>query len=197
MHLKVMIPAALLLMLTAFTQKQSIPECFIGFNKASGLKKAGEDRLPADARKPRIVKTAAGEVSVSCLDGYRVRYNNKKKGYFVNIKAELSDPASYAADTTNLVENLKYLQSVTPTIEPPIRLKYNGYSIYGISRNTLDNVNNLGTFVMFPGNNIVIYFYFNNLPPETRHFKTVEEYNGLRNEFIGEYTSHLKQCGTL
>lgn len=195
---RTLIPAALLLLLTAFTPQQTIPECFLSFHNADHLKYSGTERLPASAEKTRTIKSNTGEATITCIDGYRIRYQNKKNVDFVNIKVELSDPASYAADTTALIAYLDYLHANSKNMEgtSPVHLRYNGYTIHGISRNTLENVNTLGTFIMFPGNNITVYFYFNNLAADVRHYETVEGYKSLRNSFIGRYTNHLKLCGT-
>lgn len=75
-----------------------------------------------------------------------------------------------------------------------VTLKYNNYVIYGISRNSIDRGSTLGTFVMFPGNNIIVYFYFQNLKPEYRNFKDLEDYKGQRNGFLGNYTYNLNTC---
>lgn len=64
----------------------------------------------------------------------------------------------------------------------------------GISRRTIESGSTLGTFIMFPGNGVVVYFYFNNLKAEYRHFESVEDYKKLRDRFIDEYTKHLKIC---
>ena len=77
-----------------------------------------------------------------------------------------------------------------------LELTYNGYKIYGLSRNTVERDTTLGTFVMFPGNNITVYLYFNNIQPKLRNFETLDDYRGQRNRFLGEYTSYLNNCFT-
>jgi len=76
-----------------------------------------------------------------------------------------------------------------------IELKFNGYKVFGLSRGTIETGSTLGTFIMFPGNGVTVYFYFNNLKPEYRNFETVDDYKKQRNEFLEEYTKHLKACG--
>jgi hypothetical protein len=189
--------AICLLSITGFTQNnKTIANCFINFKAASGLKMAAPERLPADAEKLRKLPTSNGDVDVSRLDGYRIIYNNKKKAPFIDVKVELSDAASYGKDTVNILNNLQYLNSAGTGMETSgiIKLTFNGYPIYGISRNTIDSGSILGTFVMFPGNNTTVYFYFHNLKPEFRTFTSVDDYKGQRNAFLGEYTSHLVNC---
>ena len=47
---------------------------------------------------------------------------------------------------------------------------------------------------MFPGNNVTVYFYFNNLKPEISNFEGIEDYKKQRDKFIDEYTKHLTTC---
>ena len=174
----------------------SIGSCYLSFNTATGLTAAKPDRLPDDAEKFRTVNTSAGEVKISQADGYRILYHNKNNAPFVNLKVELSDDASYEQDQKLLLEHLDYLNANSQGMESKelITLEYNGYKIYGLSRGSIDKGSTLGTFVMFPGKDVVVYFYFNNLRPEFRTFTTVEEYKAQRNLFIGEYTKHLAGC---
>lgn len=75
-----------------------------------------------------------------------------------------------------------------------IELEFNGYKVYGLSRNRLESGSTLGIFMMFPGNGVSVYFYFNNIRPEYRHFETLEDYKKLRDRFLDEYTGFLKNC---
>jgi hypothetical protein len=188
--------ALLIIVLSSFTFKAEIAAYYISFNKASRLKKSAPERLPEGADKTRALATANGEKSITILDGYRVLYFNKKKAPFVNMKVELCNSATYATDQANLLANLQYLNANSEGMESKdlTELTYNGYKVYGLSRADIDKGNILGTFIMFPGDNTVVYFYFNNLTPEYRHFENVGEYKGFRNDFIGEYTAHLKNC---
>jgi len=182
--------------LFGFTYKEGISKCYISFNKATGFKKARPERLPETSDKSRILNTANGDVTLTIVDGYRVLYLNKKKVPFVNMKVELSDPANYKADQQNILENLKYLNAGSTGMESKdlIQLDYNGFKVYGLSRASIESGSTLGTFVMFPGNNTIVYLYFNNLNPELSNFTSIEDYKAQRNTFIGEYTAYLKNC---
>jgi len=197
MKSKLLFPALLLASLClSFTISNSIGSCFLSFKSATDLTAAKPDRLPDDAEKFRTVKTSTGEVQISQADGYRILYYNKKNAPFVNLKVELSDPASYEQDQKHLLEHLNYLNSNSQGMESKelITLDYNGYKIYGLSRGSIDKGSTLGTFVMFPGNNTIVYFYFNNMTPEFRTFTNLEEYKAQRNLFMGEYTKHVAGC---
>jgi hypothetical protein len=182
--------------LLSFTTKNEIGQCYISFKTATNLTVADPDRLPETSEKVRTVKTDDGEVEVTRIDGYRVLYNNEKKVPFVNLKVELSEKKSYDKDKKNLIDNLKYLNSHSTGMETKnlIELEFNGYKVYGLSRGTIESGSTLGTFIMFPGNGVTVYFYFNNLKPEYRNFESVDDYKKQRDRFIDEYTKHLTKC---
>lgn len=182
--------------LFGFKNNDEIGICFISFKTATNLTAATPDRLPEASEKVRTVKTESGEVEVTRTDGYRVLYNNHKKVPFVNLKVELSDPKFYETDQVRLLDNLKYLNSHSTGMETKevIELKFNGYKIVGLSRGSVETGSTLGTFIMFPGNGVTVYFYFNNLKPEYRNFETIDDYKRQRDRFFEEYTNYLKSC---
>ncbi|MEO6304211.1 MAG: hypothetical protein ABIP51_13680 [Bacteroidia bacterium] len=180
----------------SFTVQYEIGNCYLSFKKQDKLTAASPDRLPETAEKTRTVNTEKGEVEISCIDGYRILYNNEKKAPFVNLKVELSAKDSYEKDQKSLIDNLTYLNSHSANMETKdlIELNFNGYKISGLSRSSIEKGSTLGTFVMFPGKGITVYFYFNNLTPEYRNFESVEDYKKQRDKFIEEYTKYLITC---
>ena len=180
----------------SFTIENEIKECFISFKSSTNLTPETPDRLPETYRTSRTVTTAKGEVEITCIDGYRILYNNNKKVPFVNLKVELSAKKEYEKDQKNLIENLKYLNANSKGMETKnlIELEFNGYKIYGLSRGTIESGSTLGTFVMFPGNGVTVYFYFNNIKPEYRNFESIADYKKQRDRFMNEYTKYLKSC---
>ena len=179
-----------------FTGKNEIGQCYISFKKSTNLTPADPERLPETSEKIRTVKTDNGEVEVTRIDGYRVLYNNEKNSAFVNLKVELSKKKSYKEDQKGLIDNLKYLIPHSPGMEKNlIELEMNGYKVYGISREKISPTNStLGIFIMFPGNEVIVYFYFNNLKPEVSNYNSVEDYKKQRDRFIDEYTKYLTTC---
>jgi hypothetical protein len=186
----------LTIVLLGFKNKNEISKCFISFTTATNLTAAKPDRLPETSERTRTVRTENGEAEVTRIDGYRVLYNNNKSVPFVNLKVELSDPNSYDNDKKRLLDNLKYLNahSAGMEIKELIELDFNGYKISGLSRGTIETGSTLGIFIMFPGNGVTVYFYFNNLKPEVRNFESLEDYKKQRDRFLEEYTKHLKAC---
>jgi hypothetical protein len=182
--------------LLSFTFKSEIKNCYLSYKGSKNLTAAAPDRLPESSAKPRQVKTGSGNVEISVMDGYRILYNNNKDAAFVNLKVELSDPKLYGKDTVNVLANLKYLNSNGTDMETKelIELSFNGYKIYGLSRSNIDKGSTLGIFAIFPGNNTIVYVYFNNLKPAARHFENITDYKSVRNGFLGNYTFHLNNC---
>ncbi|MDT3405201.1 hypothetical protein [Mucilaginibacter terrae] len=179
-----------------FNASAQVNNCYISFKKTGNLKMNSADRFPAEADHNYKLNTQDGEVILTMVDGYRILYYNSKNVPFVNLKVETSTAQNYETDKRNLLAHLRYLNANSITMETKdlIELNYNGFKIYGLSRNSIESGSTLGTFVMFPGNNTIVYFYFNNLKPELSNFKNLADYQGQRNDFIGEYTSYLNNC---
>lgn len=182
--------------LVSFTNNNEIDACYISFKSATNLTVLDPDRLPDASEKARLVNTDNGEVKVTRIDGYRVLYINGKKVPFVNLKVELSEEESYDNDKKNLIDNLKYLNSHSKGMETNdlIELEFNGYKVYGLNRGAIESGSTLGTFIMFPGRRVTVYFYFNNMKPEYRNFENLEDYKKQRDRFIDEYTKYLVMC---
>jgi hypothetical protein len=182
--------------LFGFENKNEISKCLLSFTTAINLTAGEPERLPETSEKVRTVETENGEVEVTRIDGYRVLYNNDKKVPFVNLKVELSDPNSYEIDQKKILDNLKYLNEHSSGMETKelIEFNFNGYKISGLSRGSIEAGSTLGIFVMFPGNGVTAYFYFNNLKPDVRNFESIEDYKKQRDRFINDYTQHLKTC---
>jgi hypothetical protein len=182
--------------LFGFKEKSPINECYFSFNSSKTLKADSPDRLPSKSEKFRRVKTDSGEVKITRMDGYRVHYKNNKKSAFVNLQVELSDSLAYGSDTLKLISHLKYLTARTPNMESNelITMEINGYVLYGLSKSGIETGSILGTFLLFPGDNTTVYFYFNNMRPEHRSYNTIEEYKQQRDEFLNEYTAYLNAC---
>lgn len=180
----------------AFAPKGKIGACYYQFTTATGLSAQAPEALPEGSAIARMVKTASGEVEVSRTAGYRVLYHNEHDVPFVNLKVELSEPGRYEQDQAALLDHLRYMNAASSGMESDslIELKFHGHTIYGLSRSSIASGSTLGTFVLFPGEGITVYFYFNNLKPGFRHFEDVETYRALRDEFLEAYTQHLVAC---
>ena len=198
MKAKIIIFPVLLLAagLLSFAAKEKIARCFIAFAGTDQLTAASPDRLPETSEKLRTLTTDHGEITVTRIDGYRVLYNNNKQVPFVNLKVELSEKGAYEKDQQGILENLRYLTANSKGMESKdlIETEFNGYKVYGLSRESIEEGSVLGTFVMFPGDGVTIYFYFNNLKPGYRNFESAEDYRKQRDAFMDAYTKHLANC---
>jgi hypothetical protein len=188
--------ALLALASIAFAPKGTIGTCYYQFTMATGLIAQAPEALPEAEAVARMVKTASGEVEVSRTAGYRVLYHNEHDVPFVNLKVELSEPDRYEQDQAALLANLRYLNAASSGMESEVllELSFNGHTLHGLSRSSIESGSTLGTFVLFPGEGITVYFYFNNLKPGFRHFEDAETYRALRDEFLEAYTQHLVAC---
>ena len=189
--------AASALAFFAFTTTIQLKNCYVSYKGSKTLSATAPFVLPPSEAKPRKVTTNNGEVEISQIEGCKIEYNNTKNSPFVDLKVVLSSPQAYTADTANVVAYLKYLNSITPNMETKdlIQLNFNGYKIYGISSSVIEkSKRTLGSFVVFPGNNTILYIDFNNLRPEQRDYETIIDYKTKRNGFLGDYTLHLKNC---
>lgn len=197
-RLKLLGTVFILLGLTSLTylQTNTIDDCYISFYQTKNLMAKAPDKLPESAAVPRDLQTEEGMKRVSRNAGYRILYLNNKKVPFVNLKIEQSSEGSYTEDKEHLIEHLRYLikNSSSMKSKDVIELEFNGQKVYGLSRNSIEVGSTLGTFIMFPGNDIIVYFYFNNLKPEVRNFKSLKDYEKQRDNFINEYTKHINSC---
>ncbi len=184
------------IVLLGFKGGGKISKCLIDYDSFQGLKVTAVDKLPNSAPKFRDLKTKEGEKRVSRVDGYRILYDNEFGAQFINLKIEQSDPKRYQEDSTTLIQSLDYLLSVSQFMDSDKLHEFtvNGYKIFGFNRNTLEKGSTLATYVMFPGNNTTVHFYFNNLIPKARHIKTINEYYKIRDQFFDEYTAHITDC---
>jgi len=176
---------------TGFAKAQhSIPGCYTSF-KGEGLKAQAPAALTED-EKTMNVATAAGNINMAFTNGYTVTYTTKKSAEVVTLKVVQANTPVYAKDTAAALANLLYLNK-DDNMESKglITLSYNGYKIYGISHNTTADKGAQGSFVMFPGKNIIVYITFNNIAGST---EKPEDYKGRRNAFLGAYTAHIQHC---
>lgn len=192
---KELILIAFLISITTIGKAQ-IAQCYLTFNHVGDFEQTKTDRLPENNPKIRTLITATGDVNLTIKDGYRILYANRNQPLFVDLKVELFDSISYTSSQKKLLDNLSYINAESEDMETSklMELTFSGYKIYGLNRAGIEQGQTMGTFVMFPGNNTVVYFYFKNAEPDNRSFKTIDEYKAQRNDFFLAYAAHLKKC---
>ena len=184
---------AVALIFVSFTRgENSIPACYTSFKAAEGLKMQAPAQLTG-TEKTIPLETAAGNVGIAVTNGYNVVYINKNKAAVVALKVIQANAATFAKDTAEVLASLRYLNSRDNNTESKglITLSYNGYKIYGISHNKTTEKVPQGSFIMFPGNHIIVSINFNDI---TGSKQSQEDYQGRRNTFLGAYTAHLQNC---
>lgn len=182
--------------LISFTNFPEINPCYISFNSATDLGAGAPDRYPANVEKTRTLDTEQGTIDLTIADGYSIMYLNNKYATAVTMKVEISKEGNYEKDQKTLIANLNYLNKNSERMETKelIVMELNGYKFYGLSRGALDVGSVMSSFIMFPGNGVIVYLSFTNLKPEVRTYETVEDYKKQRDRFMDEYTRYLNTC---
>jgi len=157
----------------------------------SGLRIAQLDRLPKN-NKSREVETSKGQQNLSLDAGSRVltAYHDRRD-WFANIKAEKSISGEYERDKEGVIENLKYTASRSTNLETPepIKASFNGFEGYGISNRTLTG-NLVGIYLLLSDvEQTITTIYFINQNANRKRFKTIEEWQVVRDEFLNTYTT--------
>jgi DNA-binding cell septation regulator SpoVG len=141
--------------------------------------------------KNRAVETADGYKEVSRTNSYEILISYPNTDIFASIRPEMSEANSYEQDKKNVLENLKYSISLSRDLESndPIKTTYNGFESYGLNRNTLNSYNTIGQYVLFnDADKTITTIYFFNAKPKKRKFQTIEEWRGLKEKFLNNYT---------
>jgi hypothetical protein len=144
--------------------------------------------------KFRSIKINGVEDRVSVIDGYRIMLAYPDTYFFANVKAEQSDPQSYAKDKEKLIREMQWLTSTSKEMETaePVKITSHGFEGYALNRKTILG-NTLGMYVLFSDvNQQVLTIYFLNQPAEKRKFQTIEEYRALRDRFLDKYTACIQ-----
>lgn len=179
-----------IILFTSFTKgEHSIPGCYTSF-KAEGLKTKPAETLP-DAEKIVNAATAEGNKAIVFTNGYKVAYTNKSKATVITLKVLQANADAFAKDTAGALANMRYLTNGGAASKNLITLHYNGYTIYGINQNSAADKSTRGNFVMFTGNDIIVYITFYTIAGSQ---ESMEDYEGRRNAFLGAYTAHLQNC---
>jgi hypothetical protein len=178
-----------------FAQTPAIDSCLLRFNTASELKADIPIKMLATAEKTKTLRTQEGLSTITISDAYRILFSTSQKQIFANMKIESSNIETYSTDSLVVIQHLNYLNSSSAGMEKKlIHSQINGFTICGMSRDTLDESNLLSLYTIFPKKGIIIYLHFNNANPNKRDFSTLEEFRIKRNRFIEEFTLYLKSC---
>lgn len=156
-----------------------------------------QGRLPATVTS-RSVETLSGAKSVTMLDGYRVILATSQGKPFVNLKVELSVPASAAADREAVREQMQAFSSRrSPDQKELQRALGPGVEVLALHQPTLARSGPISFYSMFvPKRSIIATLYVLNQAPEGRAFSTYGEYETLRDEAVNLVQACLAAGGT-
>lgn len=185
--------ALLVTSLCSFTpESKDNSACYTSFKDAKGLHPTFHQKKVDVARSAQMQDLQGASTEVPATESYDVAYSNKKKQIFVALKMQQAPDQPDQNDKVSIFEYLKNKNRAFAAAESKdlIELDYNGFHFYGLSVNKL-STDTLSLFVCFTEDKNAVYLSFMNA---TKSFKTIEEFKGLRNAFIGDYTNYLKEC---
>jgi len=142
-----------------------------------------QGRLPATVTS-RSVDTLSGPRSVSMRDGYRLILATSQGKPFVNLKVELSAPASATNDREAVeAQMLAFSSRRTPDQRELQRTLTSGVEVLVLHQPDLERRGPLSFYSMFvPSRSIIATLYILNQDPAGRAFSTYGEFETLRDE---------------
>ncbi len=144
----------------------------------------------------RAAQTLTGPKKVTIADGVFAAFGFSPGTPFANVKIEQLPAASYASEKADLISEFDKINATGEDTKRNYDLKptLNGFEIYGFDRTALDG-NVLGIYLFFENaHHIATTAYLLNGTAGQRSFKTVQEYNGLREGFLNAYTLCVRKA---
>lgn len=150
------------------------------------------ERVSKNREQTLARDTAEGIKGISRTDSYDVLITFKDKMRFADVRPDRSKPEEYENDKKVALENLQYYIGNGKSIstKKPVEKLYNGFNTYSFQRSELIG-NNLGMSLIFDdANKMIITVYFINAPKDGagKNFKSIDDWSGLRDEFLDSYT---------
>ena len=136
----------------------------------------------------RTVATETGTAAVSVAEGYRVVLAFPDTDAFVNLKIERSVPGHYAADKQIVLDQLQSIAKRKAGGGGAVeRSQDKGIDIAALNNSTLAG-GIVSVYQLFDDEQEVIAtaYLLNN---QRRAFQTYEQYQGLRDRFVGDLAS--------
>ena len=190
------------LMISVLTQAQAparqlAPELvpYTACKLPSGPEVVDVTMLPA-VPMTRTVDTLRGPRNVVMQDGVRVMFAYPNTDFYANLKIEQLRGESYEAEKANLISAEDKLLAADDTNSRNYSLKptMQGFEIYGIDRKKLEG-GVLGAYLLLDNpTHVVTTIYFLNQEPGRRKFNDLAEYARLRDSFLENYTSCVRNA---
>jgi hypothetical protein len=139
----------------------------------------------------REVDTDSGPRQIDMQSGLRIMFAYPDTDFYANVKAELLPAANYPQLKQFLIDNFQHL-SHGNTVNTALHSPLNGFEIRGFDREKLEG-GVLGIYLLFDEQaHVVTTIYLLNQEPQARKFQSMEEYRKLRNQFLGSYTTCIR-----
>lgn len=184
--------------LCSFAPESGSGDCYTTFRKPTGLKMLPPEKLAAEARPaPPGAMVAAAAPDELVEDGIRISYETSEKAPFATVEVVYSADHMYARDTARMLESMTSLNGGFPVEDAGIiHLQYNGYHLYGVTRNGKNGPDTMGRFLMFPelSTSVRISFADVQMGSMIGELKRTAGTREQRQLFLEEYTAHLKKC---
>lgn len=145
-----------------------------------------QGRLPVTVAS-RSVDTAAGPKPVSLADGYRIILATPQGLPFLNLKVELSSPASAAADREAVEAQMAAFSARrSPEQQGLQRSSVGGVEVLALHQPNLDRGGPVSFYSFLqPASGVIATLYVLNQPPAKRAFVTYTDYEALRDDAAG------------
>ena len=133
----------------------------------------------------RMVQTATGPMRVSVADGYRMLLAFPGTAPFVNLKLERSQPGKLSADRTAILAQMTNFAATPGADVTPFKVvERNGVEIMALNNSKL-TPGVIGVYTLISEKaNVIATAYLLNQKPNERKFRSFEQYQALRDDFI-------------
>lgn len=175
---------------------KSILNCITSFKGSSAYSLCRTDHNGAYSKPFRVVKTTKGSEKITVVDSYNLFYQNSFRLNSLKVKIEKSSEEGFDLDKEIILDNLNYMIANTKGISSNKieELNYGNFTFYGMTKKDLNIGTYAGNYIVFPGDNLVCYFNFNNVNKDTVDTKTIEEFILNRNQFFESFSTTLQKC---
>ena len=156
-----------------------------------GLQVVQLDALPTTPMV-RQIDTPAGLKDIAMLQGERIMFAYPSEDFYANVKAEQLDTKDYLSEKKDLIAQLDIYTKDGNTIAHDLP-SLGDLQVQGINRSKLEG-GVLGIYLFFDDKQaIVTTMYLLNGEPDKRRFQSLPEYAKLRDSFLSNYASCIRQ----
>ena len=155
-----------------------------------GLQIVHLDSLPPGVTS-RGVDTDSGPRQIDLQAGVRIMFAYPDTDFYANMKAEVLPAKNYPQLKQSLLDNFQHLLHGN-TLNTALHSPMNGLEVHGLDREKLEG-GVLGIYLLFDEQaHVVTTIYLLNQEPQARKFQSMEEYRKLRDQFLGSYTTCIR-----